>query len=166
MRNAFLLDVNIWLDYFLPDRPRHGQALALIDGCSEAGFELLVSVASLSDLFYSLQACVKRTLRNREGERGAHLSQEEAVFAREYAWACVDNLTENHTVVGADAGDAWVARKQRAVHQDFEDDLLIAVAYRVQPEFIITNDESLLRHSPYAAIDVADAIKLLELPSG
>ena len=164
MRDAYLVDTNVWMDYYLQWRPRHADARVLVDGCVSKGFGLLVSVTTLSDLFFSMQSAVKAQYRKEQSGQDPDLTPAQALFAREYAWGCVENLVENHTVVGADLGDVWVGQRQRAVHPDFEDDLVIAAAYRAEPEFIITNDEKLLRHSPYAAMDVADAIKLLELP--
>lgn len=137
-------------------------ALAFVDGCDTAGIPLLMPVTSLSDFFYSMQSSVKARFRQ---EQGSELTHAQAISAREYAWGCLNNLLENHTVVGADLSDVWVGQKQRAIHPDFEDDLLIAAAYRAEPGFIVTNDEKLLRHSPYATVDVADAMKLLGLPA-
>ena len=82
--------------------------------------------------------------------------------ARDVAWADLDNLAELATVVTADASDVWLARTHRQVHADFEDDLVVAAAQRAKADFLITNDEQLLRHAPVAALSVADAIKVLD----
>ena len=65
-------------------------------------------------------------------------------------------------MVTADASDVWLARTHRQVHADFEDNLVVAAAQRAKADFLITNDEQLLKHAPVAALSVADAIKVLE----
>ena len=54
-----------------------------------------------------------------------------------------------------------MATKQRALHGDFEDDLLIAAALRGRVDYLVTNDELLLRHCPVAALSVDDMFALL-----
>ena len=55
----------------------------------------------------------------------------------------------------------WLACKYRQVHDDFEDDLLIAAAQRAQADYLVTNDERLLKHAPVAALSARDALAAL-----
>ena len=48
------------------------------------------------------------------------------------------------------------------LHADFEDDLVIAAALRAKADYLVTNDEGLLRHCPVAALDARDMVALLE----
>ena len=159
MRDSILVDANVWIDFYIPRRKGHGMAKRLVNGCLEADYALFVAASSLSDIFYNLQRETKETLRADSGD----LTELQSRFAKDYTWECMDGMLSIVTVVGVDQGEAWLAQKHRAVHDDFEDDLLIAAALRAQPDYLVTNDLALLRHCPYAAVDVEDAIKLLEL---
>ena len=48
------------------------------------------------------------------------------------------------------------------LHADFEDDLIIAAALRAEADYLVTNNEGLLRHCPVAALDARDMVALLE----
>lgn len=56
----------------------------------------------------------------------------------------------------------WLASKQRSIHHDYEDNLVVAAALRSKVDILVTNDEKLRRHSAVAALSVEDACKLLE----
>lgn len=58
--------------------------------------------------------------------------------------------------------DVWLACKQRPIHGDYEDDLIIAAIQRVGSTVLVTNDEKLLRHCPVAVLDVKDALAYVE----
>ena len=46
---------------------------------------------------------------------------------------------------------------------DFEDDLLLAAAARVDADYVVTSDRALLRHAPVACLDPADMRALLRV---
>ena len=48
------------------------------------------------------------------------------------------------------------------LHADFEDDLIIAATLRAKADYLVTNNEGLLRHCPVAALDARDMVALLE----
>ena len=50
-----------------------------------------------------------------------------------------------------------MASKQRELHNDFEDDLIIAAAVRAKTDLLVTNDVKLCSHAPVAAMSVEDA---------
>ena len=81
--------------------------------------------------------------------------------SKETAWACVENMERNATAVGLDASDVWLAHKFKPVHDDFEDNLVVAAARRAKADYLVTNDERLLRHSPVAALSPRDMLALL-----
>ena len=147
MNNALLLDTNIWLDLFLPHRKYSKEAQTLVTAAVNQDITLLVTPGSLKDFYY----IVERTIKH---ESATEDTPSEA--AREIAWAMLQTLIDMATVVGADYSDVWLAQKHRAIHDDFEDDLLIAAALRAEPRYLITNDAALLKHSPVACLSSSD----------
>lgn len=155
---TMLLDTNVWVDQFLGVRPHSGASRALVDLMGELAITPLYSIGSSKDAYYTIRATCKRQMRS---ENDGVLTEGQAVVANEIAWACLENMVELGTAVGCDETDVWLARKQRAVHSDFEDDLVIAAAMR-SGALLVTNNEELLRHCPVAAMDAHDATLYLQ----
>lgn len=151
-RLQLLCDTNVWLDHYFAARPGHEDAERFLAIAIETGAELLVPVVSLKDFFYLVQLELKRATR----ANGLPLEDEDILAIREIAWAALDSLLELATVVGADTSDVWVANRQRTLHDDFEDDLVIAAAMRSKADFLVTADSNLLKHAPVAALSPAD----------
>lgn len=156
---TLLMDTNVWLDYFMGGRSGHGEACRLINAAIENDVRLLHASLSAKDLFYLVSAGFEHACRQ---QNGGVLAQEAATAARETAWACLQTLGVLSSPVGCDQSDIWVAEKQRVVHGDFEDDLIIAAAMRSNADVLVTRDEKFLRHCPVAALRPADAIRLLQ----
>lgn len=156
---TLLLDTNVWVDYYLGFRPGHKDACRLLDAACALDAVLLYAVTTSKDLFYLIASDYKREFRR---THDGTLTAEGAAAADEVAWACLENMGEWATAVGCDQSDVWLARKQRGVHGDYEDNLVLAAAQRAKATLVVTNDERLLRHSPVAALDVCDAIAFLE----
>lgn len=156
--NLILVDTNVWLDYFQAYRPMHGQAFSFLSKALEKGYELVHAAISVKDLYYLISAGVKREVRL---QKKGILSEQDARAAREIAWACVSSMESISSSVGCDQSDVWIAEKQRAVHDDFEDDLIIAAAMRSDARLLVTNDEKFLQHCPVATLSVSDALKWL-----
>ena len=55
-----------------------------------------------------------------------------------------------------------MARKQRCLHEDYEDNLVVAAAKRAHADCLVTNDQNLLKHSPVAALSCTDALAYLQ----
>ena len=71
-------------------------------------------------------------------------------------------MDEIATAVACDQADVWMARKQRCLHEDYEDNLVVAAAQRANADCLVTNDQNLLKHSPAAALSCADALAYLQ----
>lgn len=153
-----LLDTNVWLDYYLGDRRDHATAFKLLDTMLSHGLTPLFSVACIKDVYYLVQASLKRVARR--ASEGV-LSEEQLIIARDTAWACIDHMREAGVCVGADGSDVAMAIAQRGLHPDFEDDLVIASALRSGSTMLITNDERFRRHCPVAALSSKDALTWL-----
>lgn len=156
-RRTLLLDTNIWLDYFLGWRDMSPTSRRLVELALNQGCTLAYAVSSAKDVFYIVTSEHKRLERAAEGSLGKG-----AVAANAAAWGCVNALQEMACAVPLDHTDVWMASKQRVLHADFEDDLIIVAALRAKADYLVTNDEGLLRHCPVAALDARDMVALLE----
>ena len=85
-----------------------------------------------------------------------------AQAAGEVAWSCLSVMDEIATAVACDQADVWMARNQRCLHEDYEDNLVVAAAQRAHADCLVTNDQNLLKHSPIAALSCTDALAYLQ----
>lgn len=159
---TILLDTNIWLDHFLGWREGSRQATQLFNLAFDKNCTLSYAVSSLKDVYYLVSSEQKRVERREVGA----LSDSAAAAANAAAWGCITNMQEIACAIPIDLPDVWMASKQRVIHSDFEDDLLIAAAKRAQVDYLVTNDERLLRHCPVASLDVVDMCAQLEVLEG
>lgn len=152
-----LLDTNVWLDAFDGARARSREANELIDACVRKGIDLLYAIGTAKDVYYLVGASLKHEART----AGEGLSEGQAGAISAYAAACIANMDEIATAVGADSSDVWLARKYQRIHADFEDCLVLAAAQRAQADCLVTNDEALIRHAPVAALSAGDFLALV-----
>lgn len=158
MRRALVLDTNVWLDTFFGSRPGCAVATQLVTAAAAAEVPLLYAATTLKDVFFLAASHLKRLERQ---NRGA-VSSEAASSANEVAWACVNNMLENGTLIAVDYSDAWLAAKLKAVHSDFEDDLVMAALKRAGADHLVTTDQQLLVRFPETAITPQQALELLQ----
>lgn len=154
---ALLLDTNVWLDYYLPWRAGSAVARQLIERVIGRNDTLAYAAPAIKDVYYLVAAGHRRIEQAATGS----LTEAAARAAATTAWGCVNNMQEIACAVPIDHTDVWVASKQRALHADFEDDLVIAAALRGRVDYLVTNDETLLKHCPVAALSAADIGTLL-----
>lgn len=155
---SLLVDTNVWLDVYLPDRPHEAVSRALLETAIRSGVSLLYTNGQAKDLFFLVTQYGKQCARLEGREVDANVS----ACANEFAWGVIKSLSEVATSVGSDESDAWLARKYRAIHQDFGDNLVVAAAARAHADYLVTNDEALLKHTPVATISPADLLSLLQ----
>ena len=157
-QTSLLVDTNIWLDYFLANRPGHDAAMSFMLFAHEHGYPLLYPTAIVKDVFYLTANVFKRDIRNENGR----LTERDAATATEIAWGCVGNMREQATAVGSDESDLWKACGLRNLHNDLEDNLIVAAAQQSNATYLITSDELLIKHAPVAALTPSDALTLLQ----
>lgn len=155
---SLLVDTNVWLDYFLPKRPGHAEALSFVSFAREHNHPLLYPAAIVKDVFYLTANALKRDIRNESGM----LNEHDAATATEIAWGCVRSIREQATAVGTDESDLWKACALHSIHNDLEDNLIVAAAQRANASYLVTNDEGLIKHAPVAALTPKDALALLQ----
>ncbi len=158
MPASVMVDTCVWLDNYLGARPGADQSRAFIDRAAACDIELLYAVTSAKDVYYLVAA----TLKSEQRQQGIELTPAVLAADNETAWACVENMAENATAVGLDASDVWLAHRYKAVHRDFEDNLVVAAAQRAKTDYLVTNDERLIKHAPIAALAPADLLALLQ----
>ena len=157
-RSTLLIDTNIWLDCFLPDRSGHANAMSLMLYAYEHSYALLYPTAIVKDVFYLTANTFKHDMRKEHGT----LTERDAATATELAWGCVNAMRDRAIGVEADESDLWMACGLHSIHDDLEDNLVIAAAQRASATYLITSDEVLIKHSPVAALTPSDALALLQ----
>lgn len=155
---SLLVDTNVWLDCYLPNRAGHDDAMSLLSLAIEQECPLLYPYTILKDVFYLTANAFKHDIRTRKGS----LAPGDAAVANETAWGFINNMREHATAVGADESDLWTACNLRSVHNDLEDNLIVAAAQRANAAYLVTNDEALIKHAPVAALAPVDALALLK----
>ena len=153
-----LIDTNVWVDYFVDRGAQHTAAMQLIlDASARGDVALYAASVSLKDAFYLVSLESKRSLC----ADGLPITKEREAAIREAAWASVRALMDFALVVPVGQAEALQAMAYRTVHGDFEDDLILAAAKRVEADYVITSDEELLRHASVGCLTVQDGLALL-----
>ena len=88
-------------------------------------------------------------------------SERIALAAKETAWGVVNSIADYAEIVGGDGSDARIAALHKKVHDDFEDDLILAAAHRMGADLIVSEDIAFIKHSPIAAMTARDALNWL-----
>ena len=156
---VLLCDTNVWLDAFLPSRPRNATVRKLLSTAVAQGHTLAYATHTAADVFYAINREAKEWIRAGKGE----LTQEWARAARSQAWSCVKDMHEVAVAVGTDEPDMWKALRYRAFNEDLEDNLILVTAERAQANYLITSDGKLRGKSTVAALSPEDMLALLEL---
>lgn len=158
--HMLLLDTNVWLDNYNAERPHAEEARALINHALTYEIPLLYSPLSLKDVFFITTLSLKQQLRKACNENGVSPEQQ-AQAAKEFAWGCVNNMQEIATAIGLDQSDAWLAKKYRGIHNDIEDNLILAAAHRVPGCYLVTEDVQLRSNAPIPALTSQAMLSLL-----
>ena len=155
---AFLIDANVWIDFFIDRGRRHDDAVNLIVAASTHDVALFTPIVATKDVFFIVASELKRMQLEDAGD----VSESFTNAASEAAWSCLSAVRKRSTVVAADASDMVESMVQRANHGDYEDNLVIAAAKRACVTHIVTSDEKLRKHSPVPSIGVEEALRLIE----
>lgn len=156
-RPIIVVDTNVWLDYLLGYRSNHPSAKAFVVEARRRDLPLVIPAHSVKDVFFLIQQQLKAANRA-NGKQSAEVA---ALSARSAAWASVDLLMELAAVGPSDQSDAWIASRQRNVHDDYEDNLVVACAMRLDARLLVTNDKLLVKHAPVPALDAQHALQLI-----
>ena len=152
-----LLDTNVWLDCYLPDRPNSAATRSFICVAQRNAVQLVYPVHVLKDVFYLIQSYLKRMAREKDT-----CTESDFLAVKRAAWGCIENMRECAVAVGADESDAWLACKFRPLSEDLEDNFVLAAAERAKADFIVTGDMELIKKATVAAYTPQDALRYLE----
>ena len=67
-------------------------------------------------------------------------------------------MMENAIAVPIGEPQVWLASHFEDLHNDFEDDLVLAALESSKAEFLVTNDDTLRKKAPKGAYDVCDML--------
>ena len=153
-----LVDTNVWLDQFLPNRPHGQESREFVDRAVEQGAAFAYAAGSLKDVFYIIGNECKRLARSDSDE----LAEADARFAQEYAWGCIEAIQDLASPVGMDVADIRKASIWRRSNADFEDNLIRAAADRLEADLVVTWDKGMLSKCFVPTVTPADALAELE----
>lgn len=159
MAVKFLVDSNIWLDYFLRREPGYRDALRFLSliACSE---EACMYTASLTvkDVAYLLSNDMKKGAR----ERGDKITPDLVSAANEVAWGCVRTIRDFGYIAPVGQREIWNAFMFKHLHSDLEDDILLGAGETIDADYIVTHDKLLQKHAPDICISAAEALEKLK----
>lgn len=152
-----LIDTNIWLDYFLGRTSAAESIVGLFSRAAEAeDIVLFSSSLSVKDIYYILGRTMKGDAR-----RGGVLTPEAITAADETAWACVRLIRQKSIIASVGADEVFDSFVFKHHHNDFEDDLILGVANRIDADYVVTGDKDLIKHTNGVCIDVYQALRLV-----
>lgn len=136
---VLLLDTNIWMDNYFAHRPFCQESRKLIAYAVEENLTLAYAATSTKDLFFLASSELKRLARQAAGS----LSEESARACSSLAWGFLQNMTEIAVAVPVGEPQIWIATHYRGLHEDYEDDLILAAAESSKADYLVTNDKAL-----------------------
>ncbi|MDO4797973.1 MAG: PIN domain-containing protein [Coriobacteriales bacterium] len=157
MSLTLLLDTNVWVDNYCADHANNAVVRDFLSRAYEQGHTLVYPAGSVKVVFYVLG----HEFRRMAVEANGVLGETEALAVREAVWGCINNMCELATAVGVDEADVWLARKQRKLTGDLEDNLVLAAARRARADYLVTSDRTLIQHATVAALTPQDMLAVL-----
>lgn len=152
-----LIDTNVWLDYFLGRTNATEPITELFSRAAEAeDVALFSSSLSAKDVYYILG----RTLKD-DARRGGALTPEAIAGADETAWACVRLIRQKSIIASVGADEVFDSFMFKQHHNDFEDDLVLGVANRIDADYVVTEDKNLIKHTNGICINAEQALRLV-----
>lgn len=155
---SLILDTNIWVDLYFPNRPNHVASYRMVLAAQEKEAQLFYSPHSMIDVFYLANSEQKSLLRKDGGE----LTESFALGANEIAWGCIQSIYEIGAPIPITAPILSKALKMKSVHSDFEDDAILAAAQIANLDFLVTNDQKLLTKGIVPSLSAEDMLAYLQ----
>ena len=152
-----VVDSNVWVDNYCPWHAKSDDARRFLQNARLNSATLFYPVHVLKDVVYVVR---HEYLRKARKDKNA-VEESDARAIAEIATACMRNMSELATAVGADASDIWLADKYLGIHPDFEDNLVLAACKRCDAQYLVTNDQRLIKHSNVLSKTPAQMLPLL-----
>lgn len=159
MPQKFLVDTNVWVDYFLRRGENYRAIISFLSemSTSEAAAMYTASL-TVKDVSYVLAQQMKAEVR----AEGKKVTADVAAAANEVAWGCVRTIREFGYVVPVGQNEIWNAFMFKRIHNDLEDDILLGVGESIGADYIVTHDKLLQKHAPGICISAAEALEKLK----
>lgn len=125
---------------------------------SSKSHALFVAALSLKDVYYLVGTALKRMQRFATGT----FTKTDALACNKIAWRCVRQAMSSVVVANTGQTECLNAFVCRSVHNEFEDNLVLATARSLKVDDLVTGDEHLALHSPVGALSPMDTANLLE----
>ena len=155
-RPRLLLDTNVWHEKYIPNRPCHAAVLNLLAEARSQDVALAFPSQSALDVYQ--RVCIEN---KRLARMSGRLTETMAKTIKRFAWDCVDDMRNIATAVPVDSSDLYLVCKHRELHDDLEDDLVLAACKRAHANYLVTLDRKLLAHAPVQAATPEDMLGLL-----
>ncbi len=150
-------DTNVLLDYAMGRNPGCEAFVGLAKLARDNGHTMHVASESLKDCHYVICSSLKAANRTPEGA----VSEGAAAAAAEITWAQLDSLMGLIHVEPVGHDECLLARSYRALHNGFEDSLVLATAHLSKADYLVSGDEKLQKHAPIACLSPTDMLTLL-----
>ena len=155
--HKILFDTNALVDFLLGREPGCSACKQVIALCDEGQHALYAASTSVKDAYYIVRSGLKRAERAAAG----NVSDTQANAIAEVAWACVRQLLRTFLIVPIGRAECLDALTMRVLHDDFEDDIVLAAAREAKVDFLVTSDLKLMKHAPVACLTPTDLAALL-----
>lgn len=154
-----LIDTCVWVDNYCANHVAGADARQFIQAAFSQDAVLLYAVHATKDVLYVLESEFKRAARREFGSVDARAAQ----AAKKAAYGCMCNMCDLGEAVGADVSDVWLANKYLRIHQDFEDNLVLAACRRAKVDYLVTNDRDLISHADVVAKTPRQMLDIMSL---
>jgi len=155
--NSIVVDKNIWLDFYLRERPQHEDAVRFIRTAERFEANLGTPADAVNEVFYIVGKCLKQKIR----ENGGVVDESTARSINDFAWQCVEHMTDLAVSIPLDDRTAWLTRHYREITSDYEDGSVLAACELCKARYLVTHDKKLAAQANIAtktAVEMADLI--------
>ena len=136
--NSIVVDKNIWLDFYLRERPQHEDAVRFIRTAERFEANLGTPADAVNEVFYIVGKCLKQKIR----ENGGVVDESTARSINDFAWQCVEHMTDLAVSIPLDDRTAWLTRHYREITSDYEDGSVLAACELCKARYLVTHDRS------------------------
>lgn len=159
MAQKFLVDTNIWVDYFLRRGSSYQSIVEFLSAMNASDSAVLYTASlTVKDVAYVLAQQMKAEVR----AKGKKVTPDVAVAANEVSWGCVRTIREFGLITSVGQTEIWNAFLFKHLHSDLEDDILLGAGEAIDADYIVTHDKLLQKHAPGICISATEALERLE----
>jgi hypothetical protein len=155
--SSIVVDKSIWLDFYLKERPLHEEAARFVRVAEKCNANLGTPADAVNEVFYIVGKYLKQKVR----ENGGTVDECTARGINDFAWSCVDHMTDLAASIPVDDRTAWLARHYRDIASDYEDGSVLAACELCKARYLVTYDKELAKRANIAAKTAAEMADLI-----